>query len=154
MKHLLALCLLPLLCLLTRPASSQPIAPLRPVVVHLETGDVARQPLIGLDTATYGGTRRYVAAAGQLLLVRADRIAQLERAGRVADSTTTAALTELRRYQATAATNEAAFKKLATATNRALGKPPAPPLLLDPHFYQGTLAGVVGAVLLKLFVFH
>jgi len=154
MTRLPAACLLLLLCLLTHRGSSQAIAPLAPVVVRLNVGDVAQQPLIGLDTATYGGTRRYVASAGQLLLVRADRIAQLERSNRLADSTTTAVVTELRRCQATAAANDADFKKLAAATNRALGKPPAPPLLLDSHTYKGVGAGVVLAVLLKVFVFH
>lgn len=122
-------------------------------MVRLEVGEVVRRPLIGIDTATYRTTRQYVAAAGQLLGVRAARIAQLERSTQLADSTTTAVLTELRRSKVTAAANEADFQKLVEST-RALGKPPAPPLLLDPHFYQGTLAGAVAAVLLKLFVFH
>jgi hypothetical protein len=121
-------------------------------VVRLEVGEVVRRPLIGIDTATYRSTRQYVAAAGQLLGVRAARIAQLERSTQLADSTTAAVLTELRRSKATAAANEADFQKL--ATRAVLGKPPAPPLLLDSHFYQGTLAGAVAAVLLKLFVFH
>jgi hypothetical protein len=154
MTRLLAACLLPLLCLLTRPASSQALAPLAPAVVRLEVGDVAQRPLIGLDTAAYRNTRQYVAAASQLLNVRAERIVTLERSNLLADSTTAAARAELRRYQATAAANEADFQKLAAATRAALGKPPAPPLLLDPHFYQGTLAGAVATVLLKLFVFH
>jgi hypothetical protein len=123
-------------------------------VVRLEVGEVVRRPMIGLDTATYRSTRLYVAGASQLLNVRAERIATLERSNLLADSTAAAALAELRRYQATAAANEADFQKLATSTRAVLGKPPAPPLLLDPHFYQGTLASAVAAVLLKLFVFH
>ena len=154
MKHLLAACLLPLLCLLTQPASSQAIAPPHPMVVRLETGDIARQPLIGLDTATYGGTRRYVAAAGQLLLVRADRIAQLERSGRLADSVQVAYAAELRRCQAGRAATEADYERMRAAARVALASPPRPPWLLDSHTYKGVGAGAVLAVLLKVFIFH
>ena len=154
MKLLRALYLLPLLCLLTRPASSQPIAPLRPVVVRLETGDVARQPLIGLDTATYGGTRRYVAAAGQLLLVRADRIAQLERSGGLADSVQTAQADELRRCRAGQAIRDADIKRLAEASHSLLAVRPRPPWLLDSHTYKGAGLGAAALLLLKVFVFH
>jgi len=124
------------------------------VVVQLAAGDVAQQPLVGLDTATYRHTRQYVAAAGQLLLVRADRIAELERSGRLCDSLATAASAELRRQRATASANEADFQRLAAQANRALATPPRPPLLLDGHTYKGAVLGGVGLLLLKLFISH
>lgn len=71
-------------CLLTRPASSQAVAPLAPTVVRLEVSDVARCPLIGLGTATCRSPRQCVAAANQLLLVRADRSTALTRGRRSA----------------------------------------------------------------------
>jgi len=147
MTRSITACLPLLLCLLCRPAHSQ-------VVVQLATGDVVRQPLVGLDTATYRHTRQYVAAAGQLLLVRADRIAQLERSGRLCDSLATATAAEVRRQRATAAGSEADFQKLAAQAQRALATPPRPPLLLDGHTYKGVGAGAVLAVLLKVFIFH
>jgi hypothetical protein len=135
-----------LLCLLSHRATSQ--------LYQLSTGDVVRGSLIGIDTATYRSTRQYVAAAGQLLNVRASRIALLERDAWLVDSVRTAYDAELRRCRATATANEADFQKLATTTRMALGKPPAPLLLLDPHFYQGTLAGAGVLALLKLLIFH
>ena len=147
-------CPLPLLCLLAQPASSQAIAPLAPTVVRLEVGDVARQPLIGLDTATYANTRQYVAAAGQLLLVRADRIAQLERSGRLADSVQVAYAAELRRCQAGRLASEADVAKLSEASRSLLASPPRPPWLLDSRTYKAGAAGTVLGVLLKVFVFH
>ena len=157
MKRLLAAYLLPLLCLLcllTRPASSQPIAPLRPVVVRLDVGDVARQPLIGLDTATYGGTRRYVAAAGQLLLVRADRITQSERSGRLADSVQTAQADELRRRRAGQALTTADYEKMRAAATAGLAVRPRPPLLLDGRTWKAGAVGAVLGLVLKAVVFH
>ena len=130
------------------------MAPLAPAVVRLEVGDVARRPLIGLDTAAYRSTRQYVAAASQLLLVRADRITALERGARLSDSVQAAYADELRRCRAGAAATEASYQHMRQAARVALASPPRPPLLLDAHFYQGTLAGAVTTVLLKLFVFH
>jgi hypothetical protein len=135
MTRLLAACLLPLLCLLTRPASSQALAPLAPAVVRLEVGDVAQRPLIGLDTAAYRRTRQYVAAASQLLLVRADRITALERGARLSDSVQATLTTELRRCRAGAAATEANYDHLQQAAQVALASPPCPPLLLNAHFY-------------------
>lgn len=154
MKLLLAACLLLPLCLLTRPASSQPIAPLRPVVVRLETGDVARQPLIGLDTATYGGTRRYVTAAGQLLLVRADRIAQLERSGRLADSVQATQADELRRCRAGQAATTADYEKMRAAATAGLAVRPRPPWLLDPRTWKAGAVGTVLGLVLKAVISH
>jgi hypothetical protein len=139
-------CLLLLLCLLSHRATSQ--------VYQLRAGDVVRGPLIGIDTATYRSTRQYVAAAGQLLDVRAQRIATLERSNLLADSTTATALAELRRCRAGAAATEADYERMRQAARVALASPPRPPLLFDSHFYQGTAVGVVAALLLKVFVFH
>jgi len=154
MTRFAAACLPLLLCLLSRPAHSQAVAPLRPVVVQLAAGDVVHQPLVGLDTATYRHTRQYVAAACQLLLVRADRIAQLERSGRLCDSLATAASAELRRQRATVASSEADFQKLAGQASQALATRPQPPLLLDSQTYKGAALGAVAVVLVKLFIFH
>jgi hypothetical protein len=140
-------CLLPLLCLLTRPASSQALAPLAPAVVRLEVGDVAQRPLIGLDTAAYRHTRQYVAAASQLLLVRADRITALERGAQLSDSVQAAYADELRRCRAGAAATTADYDHMRQAAWVALASPPRPPLLLDSHFYKGVgLGGVVALV--------
>jgi hypothetical protein len=154
MTRLLTACLLPLLCLLTRPASSQALAPLAPAVVRLEVGDVAQRPLIGLDTAAYRNTRQYVAAASQLLLVRADRITALERGAQLNDSVQATYAAELRRCRAGAAATEANYDRLRQAARVALASPPRPPLLLDGNFYKGAGAGAVLATLLNVFIFH
>jgi hypothetical protein len=123
-------------------------------VVRLEVGDVAKRPLIGIDTATYRSTRQYVAAAGQLLLVRADRITALERGAKLSDSVRTAYADELRRCRAGASATSADYERMRQAARVALASPPRPPLLLDGHTYKGVGLGGVLAVLLKVFVFH
>lgn len=123
-------------------------------MVRLATGDMARQPLIGLDTATYRSTRQYVAAAGQLLLVRADRIAALERSGRLADSVQAAYAVELRRCQAGAAATTADYERMRDAARVALASPPRPPWPLDGRTYKAGGAGVVLGLVLKAFLFH
>ena len=130
------------------------MAPLAPAVVRLEVGDVAKRPLIGLDTATYRSTRQYVAAVSQLLLVRADRITALERGARLSDSVQAAYADELRRCQAGAAATEASYQHMRQAARVALASPPRPPLLLDSHLYKGVGLGGVLAVALKLLIFH
>lgn len=146
MKHLPAACLLLLLCLLSQPATSQ--------VYRLSAGDVVRAPLVGIDTATYRSTHAYVATASQLLLVRANRIAQLERSGRLADSVQTAYAAELRRCQAGRAASDADYEKMRTAARVALASPPRPPLLLDSRTYKGMGAGAAIGLLLKVLVFR
>ncbi|MDO7888247.1 hypothetical protein [Hymenobacter cheonanensis] len=154
MTRFVTACLLPLLCLLSLPATSQPIRQLAPLVVRLDSGTVVRQRLVGIDTATYRSTRQYVATAGQLLLVRADRIAQLERDASLRDSVQTAYATELRRSQASQAATEADYQRMRAAARVALASPPRPPWLLDSRTYKAGAAGTVLGVLLKVFVFH
>lgn len=123
-------------------------------MVRLAVGDVAQRPLIGLDTATYRSTRQYVAAASQLLLVRADRIAALERGARLSDSVKTAYAAELRRCRAGAAATEADYERMRQAARVVLASPPRPPLLLDAHFYQGTALGAVAALVIRALLLH
>jgi hypothetical protein len=130
---------------------------LSPKVVRLEIGDVAQRPLIGLDTATYRSTRQYVASASQLLLVRADRIAQLERNGRLADSAQVAYAAELRRCQAGRAASDADYERMRAAARVALASPPRPPWLLDSHTYKGVGLGALLAVVARVgikVIFH
>lgn len=142
-----------LLCLcylLSRPATAQPIKPLAPVVVQLLPGDVVQERLIGLDSTTYQAARTALAMVPAGEAVQANLRHQAELAGQqlaVLDA-------ELRRCRAGAAVDAASFKKLAEASRSLLTSPPRPPLLLDTHFYKGVGAGVVLAVLLKVFVFH
>jgi hypothetical protein len=123
-------------------------------VVRLEVGDVAKRPLIGIDTATYRSTRQYVAAAGQLLLVRADRITALERGAKLSDSVRTAYADELRRCRAGAASTSADYDRMRQAARVALASPPRPPLLLDGHFYQGTALGAVAVMVITALLRH
>ena len=150
MTRLVSLSLLLLSCLATRPATSQ--------VWRLDSGTVARGPLIGLDTATYHSTMNYVSGAKVLLGARADRIAQLERDGQTATQQLAAAESELRRCRAEAKLDAADFHTVVVEGQKLAGKPPALPLLLDGHFYKGVGTGGVlaaaAAVLLKVFVFH
>ena len=123
-------------------------------MVRLLPGDMAQRPLIGLDTATYRSTRLYVATAGQLLLVRADRIAQLERAGLVADSVQVAQATELRQCRADEQAARGDADRMRAAARVALASPPRPPWLLDGRTYKAGAAGTVLGLLLKVLVFH
>lgn len=142
--------LLCLSCLLNRPATAQPIKPLAPVVVQLLPGDVVGEPLIGLDSATYHAAR----TALSMVPVGDAVQANLRRQAELAGQQLAAAEDELRRCRAGAAVTTADYERMRQAAQVALASPPRPPLLLDSHFYQGTLAGTVAAVVLKLFIFH
>ena len=126
-------------------------------MVRLLPGDVARQQLIGLDTATYRTTRRYVATASQLLLVRADRITKLERAGLVADSVQATYATELRQCRADAQAARGDADRMRAAARVALASPPRPPWLLDSHTYKGVGLGALLAAAARIgvkVIFH
>jgi len=120
------------------------------VVVQLLPGDVVQERLIGLDSATYQAAHTALAMVPVGEAVQAGLRHQAELAGQQL-----AALdAELRRCRAGAAATTADYERMRQAARVALARPLRPPLLLDSHFYQGTLTGALTAVLLKLFVFH
>lgn len=124
---------------------------------RLSAGDVVRGPLIGLDTATYRSTSQYVASATQLLDARAGRIATLERARLLADSTTQAQAAELRRCRGEVVASAKDYEHMRSAARAVLAQQPRPPLLLDSHFYKGVATGGVlaGAIRLGIkLIFH
>lgn len=126
--------------LLARPATAQ-IAPLRPLVVSLDSGQTIRRPLIGLDTAFYRAVR-----------LKVDRLPLLEY-GRTLDAQQVSQLqAELRRCRGQVDAAGQDFATLATVNTHLAALPTARPLLLDAHTYQGAAAGAVGLLLLKLFL--
>ena len=130
------LLLLCLCCLRPHPASSQAVAPLPPVVVRLDSGEVALRRYACLDTATYRAVRLAVAAVPGLrqrvALLEYDRqllerqVADARREGRAAHADFTAATAQARQLEAL---------------------PVRPPLLLDSRVYASAGAGMVLALL-------
>jgi hypothetical protein len=153
MTRLLACALLGCLCLLTRPANSQ-VAPLRPLVVRLDSGTTTKRALIGIDTAAYRAIRVNTALDQRQLAARAQRIAQLRALMRHDSVATMRQADELRSTRADNASLHAALLKQETLTSNALALPLRPPLLLDAHTYLGGGLGAAVLVLLKVLVFH
>jgi hypothetical protein len=146
--------LLGLLAWCCPPARCQEISLLRPLIVRLDSGTVVRRPLIGIDTATYQAVRLGQDSDQQLLLVRAGRIAGLT-AGRRADSLAYVRQgRELRASRLDIANLNGELTKSEVRNQKLLAQPLAKPWLLDPHFYQGTVLGVVVVTLLRLVVLH
>lgn len=131
-----------------------PIAPLQPLVVRLDSGSVTKRALIGLDPGAYQDLRQERATDEQLLLVRASLI-RTQRAQLRADSIERAATgNELRSTRLDIARLNAELTSQEVRTRKLLAQPLQKPLLLDGHTYVGGLAGLVGAALLKVLVFH
>lgn len=138
-----ALLILSLLCLSTRPASSQAVAPLRPIIVTLDSGTVAARYYVAMDSATYRAVRARVADAdraeyGQHLSEL--QVAQLQ--------------AELRRCRGVGDAGNQSFDQLARDTRALETVKPRPPLLLDGHFYKGIAVGAVLLEAVRLFIFH
>ena len=144
--------LLCLSCLLCRPATAQAIKPLAPVpvAVQLLPGDVVRERLIGLDSASYQAGRRALALVPAGDAVQAD----LRHQAALANQQVAALDTELRRCQAARTTAEADADRMRAAARVALASPPRPPWLLDGRTYRAGGAGVVVGLLLSVFIFH
>ncbi|WP_161599413.1 hypothetical protein [Hymenobacter nivis] len=154
MKNLLLSALLLMSCLLTRPASSQPIAPLRPLVVRLDSGTVVRRPLIGIDTTLYRSVRTDRALDQLLLANRAARVAVLEQVVRRDSSALADRAAELRRCRGEGRARESDFTQLVATTARLQDLPTPRPFLLDAHTYQGAGLGALALLLVKIFVLH
>ncbi len=121
-----------------------------PIAVQLMPGDVVRERLIGLDSASYQAGRQALALVPAGDAVQADLRHQAE----LAKQEIATLDTELRRSRAGQAAAEADADRMRAAARVVLASPPRPPLLLDSHTYKGVGAGAVLAVLLKVFVFH
>jgi hypothetical protein len=61
---------------------------------------------------------------------------------------------ELMRCRAGAAATEADYERMRQAARVALASPPRSPLLLDSHFYQGTVLGAVAALVIRALLLH
>lgn len=137
-------------CLLTRSATAQAISPLKPIVVQLVPGDVVRERLVGVDSATYQAGRQ-----ARLLVPAADALqADLRRENTLVRqqlATTEAALLGCLRGQAA---SEADYHAMQQAASASRVSPARPPALVDSHTYAGAGAGALLVVLLKLFVLH
>lgn len=137
MRHLLnRLLLLVATSLLSHRASSQAVLPLRAVVVRLDSGVIAHQTYICMDSTTYRQTRQTVNAVPGLrqrvALLEYDRqlleqqVAAARREGRSAHADFTAATAQARQLEAL---------------------PVRPPLLLDSRVYTSAGAGIVATFL-------
>ena len=141
-----------LLCLLTHRANSQPGSPVHPVVVRLDSGEVARRAYVAFDTAYYQQWRRQQAADQVQLDLRARRLAVYGQRQRLTDSLAAGQLAESVRERAALARATADFDQLHAQTVRALAQPPRPVLLLDGHFYAGGALGALAVALLFVFL--
>ncbi len=132
-----------LLCLSTRPASSQAVVPLRPLIVTLDSGTVAARYYVAMDSATYRAVRARVADADRAEYdqqLRALQVAQLR--------------AELSRCRGVGDAVNKSFDTLAHDTRALETGRPRPPLLLSPQFYKGIVGGAVLVEALRLFFFH
>lgn len=150
------LALLACLCLLTKtfPANSQPLRPLRPLVVRLDSGTTIHRPLVGLDTAAYRSLRVSTALDQRQLAERAAQLTQLRAILRHDSLATLRTADELRSTRLDVQAANVALAKQQTLTSKALALPLRPPLLLDSHFWTGTGLGAAAVLALKLFIFH
>jgi hypothetical protein len=130
------------------------VAPLRPLVVRLDSGTTTKHALIGIDTAAYRALRMGTALDQRQLAVRAQRIAQLRALMRHDSVATMRQADELRSTRQDNASLHAALLKQETLSSHALALPLRPHLLLDSHFYTGAGIGGVVVTVLKLLIFH
>jgi len=138
------------------PASSQPrpVAPLAPRIVRLDSGAVAKRPLVGIDTAAWRAIRVNTALDQRQLADRAAQIKQLNDLRRL-DSTSTMRLAD--EAASTRRDNEQlheALRKQEAISSKVLALPLRPPLLADTHTYIGGGAAVFLVALVKLFILH
>lgn len=136
-------------CLLTHRATAQDIKPLRPTVVRLEAGDVIREPLIGMDTATYYGTRRYQAATAKLLAAGDVQGRKWRKLLLASDSTTAEAEREIARQRLVNAAQQKQFSQLQEVLDKALALPTEKSLFINPKFYGGVAVGTLFGFFLK-----
>jgi hypothetical protein len=154
MKLFLPISLLACLCLSSLRANSQAIAPLRPLVVRLDSGTTTTRPLIGIVPAAYQSLREERASDEQLLLVRATRIRNLQAQHRADSLDRIATGNELRNTRLDIARLNAELTNQEVRTRKLLAQPLRKPLLLDGHTYLGGLAGLVGSALLTVLIVH
>ena len=131
---------------LPSPASDRPVyapLPLRPLVVLLDSGQVIRRPLVGIDTTYYRAVRLKVARADLLEYGRTLSLLQVSQLQ-----------AELRRSRQQLLTSGKDFDALADINKQLAGLPLAKPLLVDPHTYIGVGIGAAALVALKLFLLH
>lgn len=142
------------LCLFHRRANSQALAPIRPLVVTLDSGSTIRRPLIGLVPAAYQSIRLGRELDRQLLSGRAAEIAALR--GVIIHDSLMAMSTarEVLQLRLDLSALNGELTKQQFRTRAALALPTARPLLLDPHTYKGALFGVVLLTVLRLLTMH
>gem|GEM_PF-6485389 len=121
-----------------------------PIAVQLLPGDVVRERLIGLDSASYQAGRRALELVPAGDAVQAD----LRHQAALAKQELAALDAEFRRCQAARTTAEADADRMRAAARVVLASPPRPPWLLDGRTYKAGAAGVVVGLLLSVFIFH
>jgi hypothetical protein len=134
----LLLCLLPLLCLLAHNASSQTFT------YTLHPGDVVKQRMIGIDTASYGQSRRYMYRAGNLILTGQNLLAELQHKYDLSQAASIVLQNELKRTRQEHELTEAELAAVAKKANKLAALPLQKPLLLDLRTYE--VGGTAGAV--------
>lgn len=123
-------------------------------MVRLDSGSVAKRPLVGIDTAAYRALRVSTALDQQQLAERAAQLSQLRAIVRHDSLATARTAKELRSSRLDVQAAHAALAQQQTLTSKALALPLRPPLLLDAHFYEGAGAAATLLALLKLFLVH
>lgn len=138
------------------PASSQPrpVAPLRPLVVRLDSGSMAKRALVGIDTAAYRSLRVNTALDQRQLAERAAQIKQLNDLRRLDSLSTMRLADEAASTRRDNADLHKALRKQEAISSKALALPLRPPLLLDSHTYIGGGVTAILLAALKLFILH
>ena len=114
------------------------MAPLRPLVVRLDSGSIARRPLVGLDTAAWRSMRVNTALDQRQLAERAAQIVQLNALRRLDSLSTMRLADEAASTRRDNADLHQALRKQEARTKQVLALPLRPPLLLDSHTWLGT----------------
>lgn len=152
MRQLLLLCC-HLLLAGKLPANAQASAaePTAPVVVRLDSGDVARQRYVCVDTTTYAKLQTAMQAGRTLLAQQA--LDAYDR--QLADKQLRLTEAELARCRGQKAAGNTEFNTLATQADNVFRQVQIrPPLLLDGRLYRGMLTGVVLSEAIRIFFFH
>lgn len=111
-------------------------------VVDLEPGDVIDRKLIGLAPRTYEMVLQSLEISDQLASQGQHQQALSQRQRLKADSLNQTLSQELARCRQVGVGKDEKYEKLQKTVTQAL-KRPRPPLLLDPVFYKGTVAGLI-----------
>ena len=142
MRLPLALCLGFLICHTAHSQGRVPVAPLRPLIVQLDSGTTLRHYYVGLDSTEYTRQRKEKEATRREL--------ENLRAMRALDNNQVAGLRQdVLACRAVSDGYRRNYDELKKVTDKAIAQP-GPPLLLDGHFYLGMGAGAAALAILQL----